>query len=116
MNFYEAVFIVRQEVSTAHVESVAQEMVQLIESLGGEVTKTELCGLRTLAYPINKSKKGYYVLFNIANPNNNIQELEKKFRMHEDVIRFMIVKVKKLENTPSALMRRGNENKDYKGE
>ena len=112
MNFYEAVFIVKQDASTSHVETITQEIVKLIKELGGEITKTEFCGLRTLAYPIRKNHKGYYVLLNIANKNNNIGELERKFRLHEDIIRSLIVKVDKLENSPSALMRRGNENRD----
>ena len=116
MNFYEAVFIVRQEASTSHVEAVTQELVKLIESFGGEVSKTEFCGLRPLAYPIKKNRKGYYVLLNIANPNNNIQELEKKFKLHEDIIRFLIIKVDELEDSPSVLMRKVNESRDYKGE
>ena len=116
MNFYEAVFIVRQEASTSHVEAVTQELVKLIESFGGAVSKTEFCGLRQLAYPIKKNRKGYYVLLNVSSPSNNICELEKKFKLHEDIIRFLIIKVEKLENSPSVLMRKVNEVKEYKGE
>lgn len=109
MNFYEAVFIVRQGASTSHVETITQEVVSFIKSLGGEVTKTEFCGLKQLAYPIKKNNKGYYVLLNIANENNNINALERKFRLHEDIIRSLIIRVDKLENNPSALLRRPNE-------
>ncbi len=115
MNFYEAVFIVRQVASTSHVETITQEVVNFINSLGGEVTKTEFCGLKQLAYPIKKNNKGYYVLLNIANKNNNISELERKFRLHEDIIRSLIVRVDELENSPSALLRRPNESRE-KGE
>ena len=41
MNFYEAVFIVRQEASSSHVESVAQEVISVVKGFGGDVTKTE---------------------------------------------------------------------------
>ena len=112
MNFYEAVFIVRQGASTSHVETITQEVVGFIKELGGEVTKTEFCGLKQLAYPIKKNNKGYYVLLNIANKNNNINELERKFRLHEDIIRSLIIRVDKLENSPSALMRRTNNDKN----
>lgn len=112
--FYEIVFIVRQEASTSHVESVTNEVADLIKNLGGEIAKTEFCGLRTLAYPIKKSRKGYYVLLNVSIPNR-IDEVERLFRLHEDVIRFMIIRVNKLDNKPSALMRRERE-KLSKGE
>lgn len=112
MNFYEAVFIVRQGASTAHVETITKEVVDFIKSLGGNVTKTEFCGLKQLAYPIKKNNKGYYVLLNIANKDNNINELERKFRLHEDIIRSLIIRVDKLENNPSALLRRPNESRE----
>ena len=112
--FYELVFIVRQEASTSHVETVTNEIVELIKSLGGEIAKTEFCGLRTLAYPIKKSRKGYYVLLNISLPSK-ISEIERLFRLHEDVIRYMIIRVNELDNKPSALMRRERE-KVSKGE
>ena len=105
--FYEVVFIVKQDASTSHVESVTNEIADLVKNLGGELAKTEFCGLRTLAYPIKKSRKGYYVLLNISLPSR-VNELERLLRLHEDVIRSMIVKVNELDNKPSALMRREN--------
>lgn len=109
MNFYEAVFIVRQESSSSHVESIAQDAISVVKGAGGDVTKTEFCGLRTLAYPINKCKKGHYVLLNLVANADAIKEIERRFRINEDVIRSLIVKVDKLDNTPSALMK-----KEYK--
>ncbi len=109
MNFYEAVFIVRQEASSSHVESVAQDVISVVKGFGGDVTKTEFCGLRTLAYPINKCQKGHYVLLNLVANADAIKELERRFRINEDVIRSLVVKVDKLDNSPSALMK-----KEYK--
>ena len=106
MNFYEAVFIVRQDASSSHVESVAQEAISVIKDFGGEITKTEFCGLRNLAYPISKSKRGHYVLLNLVANADGIKELERKFRLNEDIIRFLTIKVEKLDNNPSALMKR----------
>lgn len=106
MNFYEIVFIVKQDASASHVESVAQEMATVIKDHEGEVTKTEFCGLRNFAYPINKSRRGHYILLNVIGTAAGIQEVERKMRLNEDIIRFLIVKVEKLDNNPSALMRR----------
>lgn len=106
MNFYEVVFIVKQDASASHVESVAQECVSLIKEHSGDVTKTEFCGLRTLAYPIKKNKRGHYVLLNVASEKDGIIEFERRLRLNEDILRFLIVKVEKLDNNPSALMRR----------
>ena len=106
MSFYETVFIVRQEASSSHVESLAQDAIATIKEFGGDITKTEFCGLRNLAYPINKCKKGHYVLLNLISNSEGIKELERKFNLSEDVIRYLIIKVDQLDNNPSALMRR----------
>ena len=106
MSFYETVFIVRQDASSSHVESVAQEAISVIKEFGGDITKTEFCGLRNLAYPINKCKRGHYVLLNVISNPDGVKELERKFRLSEDVIRFLIIKVDHLDNNPSALMKR----------
>ncbi|MDR3030878.1 MAG: 30S ribosomal protein S6 [Holosporales bacterium] len=106
MSFYEAVFIIKQDASASHVESVAQEAVSIIKDNGGEVTKTEFCGLRNLAYPINKCKRGYYVLLNISIDSSKIKEFERRLKLNEDICRFLIIKVDKLDNNPSALMRK----------
>ncbi|MDR1333481.1 MAG: 30S ribosomal protein S6 [Holosporales bacterium] len=106
MKFYEVVFVVRSDASSSHVGTITDSMVAVIKEFGGEVTKTEFCGLRYLAYPIKKSKSGHYVLLNIALASAGLAELERRLTLDEDVIRFLIVKVDKLDNNPSALMRR----------
>ena len=111
-NYYEVVFIIKQSSSSGHVESLANEFVSLIESNGGSVTKTELCGLRSLAYPIKKNTKGHYVLLNVSCSVDCIKEFERKINISEDVIRYLVIKVEKLDSNPSALIRRAS-GKDY---
>ncbi|MDR1288832.1 MAG: 30S ribosomal protein S6 [Holosporales bacterium] len=106
MKFYETVFIVKQDASSSHVEAVAQEIISVIKEQGGEVTKTEFCGLRYLAYPIKKNRRGHYVLLNIAIDPSGINELERKLRLNEDIVRFLTVSTDRLDNSPSALMKR----------
>jgi small subunit ribosomal protein S6 len=106
MKLYETVFIVKQDASPGHIESIANEVADTIKNTGGDVTKTEFCGLRTLAYTIKKNKRGHFVLMNVACTPDCVKELERKFRINEDVIRFLIVRVERLDNNPSALMRR----------
>jgi small subunit ribosomal protein S6 len=106
MKFYEVVFIVKHDVSASHVERVAQECVSVIKEGGGDVTKTEFCGLRYLAYPIRKNKRGHYVLLNVICPSDTVKELERRMRLNEDIIRSLIIRVEKLDNEPSALMKR----------
>lgn len=104
MRLYEAVFIARQEITPAQVETMTQGFISTIKSFGGEVTKTEFCGLRPLAYPIKKSTKGHYVLMNISVEPKGINEMERQMKLNEDVLRILTVKVEKLDPNPSHLM------------
>lgn|SRR3989338_2369319 len=104
MKLYESVFIVRQDVTAAQVETLTQNFVKLIRDEGGEVSKTEFIGLRNLAYTIKKNKKGHYVLMNIkANPST-ILEMSRLMKLNEDIIRHMTITIEAHDNSPSPLM------------
>lgn len=106
MPLYECVFIVRQDIPATQVETLASGFAEIVTKHGGKVEKTEQWGLRTLAYRINKNKKGHYVLFNLDAPPAAVTELERNLRLHEDILRFMTVAVEELEAGPSAILRK----------
>lgn len=108
MPLYEHVFIARQDLSEAQVKSIKETYKKHISSSGGKVTKDEYWGLRTLAYQIKKNKKGHYVLLNIDAPAPAVQEMERQLRINDDILRHLTVKVDELDNEPSAMMRRHN--------
>lgn len=112
MPYYESVFIARQDIPATQVEALTTSFSGIITSNGGKVTKTEQWGLRTLAYRIRKNKKGHYVLLNIDAPSDAVVEMERNMRLHEDVLRFMTVKVEELEEGPSVMMRRDDRDGD----
>ncbi|MDR2902600.1 MAG: 30S ribosomal protein S6 [Lactobacillales bacterium] len=104
MPFYEHVFIVRQDATPAKVAELADKYTSVIQKEGGKVTKREDWGLRTLAYKIQKNRKGYYTLLNIDAPAKAIIEMERLMRFDENLLRFLTVKVDALEEGPSAMM------------
>jgi small subunit ribosomal protein S6 len=106
MPFYESVFIARQDVPAAQVETLATSFADIVRAQGGQVAKTEQWGLRNLTYRIKKNKKGHYVLFNLDAPPAAVTELERNMRLNEDVLRFLTVRVEELETGPSAMMRK----------
>jgi len=125
MPFYEHVFIARQDISSAQVDSLTSTFSALVKEHGGKIEKTEYWGVRTLAYRIKKNRKGHYVLFNLDAPTNAVQELERNERLNEDILRYMTIRVEELEEGPSVLMRnrsdrdespkeRGNYDRDKK--
>lgn len=113
MRYYETVFIARQDVTSNQVESMTQHYTSVIKEHGGEVTKTEFCGLRPLAYPIKKNKKGHYVLLNIAVKPEGIAEVERQMKISEDILRYLSVRVDALDNNPSALMQQRHYREDF---
>jgi small subunit ribosomal protein S6 len=102
--FYEVVFIVRQDAASVLVESITMDITKVIKDSGGDVTKTEFCGVRQFAYPIKKNRKGHYVLLNVSCDGSVIAELERRLRINENVLRYLSVLVDSLDNNPSALM------------
>lgn len=69
------------------------KMVQdLIEKSDGKNLKTNHLGRRQLAYPIKKSEEGIYVIFNFDAQGNIAQELEKKLKLEEAVLRHLILR------------------------
>lgn len=105
MAFYEHIFIARQDIQPQQVEAISKDLTKIVEDNGGKVTKTEQWGLRSLAYRVKKYKKGHYVLLNIDGSADAVSELERNERLHEDVVRFMTVKVEKLEDGDSVVVR-----------
>ena len=104
MPYYESVFIARQDASAGQVDGIADAFGELIGSHGGRVTKREYWGLRNLAYRIKKNRKGHFVLFNIDAPAAAVQEFERNMRLHEDILRYLTIRVDELDDTPSPMM------------
>ncbi len=105
MPFYESTFIVRPDASPQQVETLAEEVEGMIKEHGGAVTKTEMWGLKSLAYRMKKSRKGHYVFMNVDASGDTIHELERNFRINEDVIRYLNIRVEELDPEPTAMMK-----------
>ena len=109
MPFYENVFIARQDVTSAQVEALTDQLTTLLKERGGDVKKREYWGLRNLAFRIKKNRKGHYVLLNIEAPPSALHEMERTMRINEDVLRFLTIKVDALEDGPSAMLQKRDE-------
>ncbi|MEI9926744.1 MAG: 30S ribosomal protein S6 [Sphingomonas sp.] len=107
MALYEHVFLARQDLAQAQVDTLAETATRIVEEGKGKVVKTESWGLRSLAYRIAKNRKAHYVLLEIDAPAGVVAELERQTQINEDVIRYMTVKVDGHEEGPSVMMRKG---------
>lgn len=104
MPLYESVYIARPDISATQVEALTADMTKILEENGGKVTKDEYWGLKSLAYRIKKNRKGHYSLLNIDCPPAALSEMERNMRIHEDVLRYMSIRVDEHELEPSVMM------------
>jgi small subunit ribosomal protein S6 len=115
MAYYEHVLIARQDISSQAVDQLAEEFAGIITANGGQVTKTENWGLRTLAYRIKKNRKGHYVMMNIDAPPAAVAEMERLEKINEDIVRAMTIRVEELDAEPSPVLRTRDERDDRRG-
>jgi small subunit ribosomal protein S6 len=105
MPLYEHVFLTRQDASNAQVDALTDQFKGVIAGLGGKVTKNEYWGVKSLSFRIRKNRKAHFSFFNVDAPPAAIAEMERQMSINEDVIRFMTIRVEKLEDGPSVMMK-----------
>ncbi len=91
MNTYESIIIVNPQVDEAKLKSIEEQYTGLINE-HGNVESVENMGKKKLAYEIKKHKEGTYMLFNFKAKPDFIQELERNYRISDDIIKFITVK------------------------
>ncbi len=116
MALYEQILIARQDISSAQVDGLIDQLKQIAEDNGAKIAKEEYWGLKTMAYRIKKNRKGHYVLFNIDGPSAAIKEMERNMRLHEDVLRYLTLRVDEFEEGPSVMMQNRRDRRERRGE
>ncbi len=97
MNFYEHTIIARQDTPASSIKQLQEKYTKIIEGNDGKIIKFENWGLMHLSYLIKKNKKGNYMHFKLEGNGKTIQELEKNAKLDKNLLRFLTVKVKKLD-------------------
>ena len=97
MNFYEHTIIARQDVGASQLKQIQEKYTDLVAKNEGKVLKTENWGLLNLSYLIKRNKKGNYIHFKIEGSGKTIAELEKSEKIDKSLLRYLTVKVKKLD-------------------
>jgi small subunit ribosomal protein S6 len=106
MPLYEHVFISRQDLSNAQAEGLIEHFGAVLADNGGQVIGSEYWGVKTMAYKINKNRKGHYAFMKTDAPAPAVQEMERLMRLHDDVMRVMTIKVDEHEDGPSVQMQK----------
>ena len=106
MPLYEHVFISRQDLSNAQAEGLIEHFSAVLTDNGGKVVEHEYWGVKTMAYKINKNRKGHYAFLRSDAPSAAVQEMERLMRLHDDVMRVLTIKVDKHGEGPSIQMQK----------
>jgi small subunit ribosomal protein S6 len=112
MPLYESTFIARQDLSKQDVTKLAENFSAIIEQGGGKVIKNEYWGLKSLAYKINKSRRGHYNMLGIDASAEALKEMERNMRINENIVRVLTVRVDELDTAPSAMMNQSRGRED----
>ena len=104
MPSYEHVFICRQDLTSTQAETLAEEFKGTLKDNGGKVVGSEYWGLRSIAYRMNKNRKGHYFMFKLESNSKAVAEMERLMNIHEDIMRFLTIKVKEHTDEPSIMV------------
>jgi small subunit ribosomal protein S6 len=96
---YEGMYILSATLSDESRKKAFEKITDGIVQKGGEIHKIHDQGRRKLAYEIDGKREGfYYVLFFTA-PTASITDLWKDYQLHEDLIRYMTMRVENVQET-----------------
>jgi small subunit ribosomal protein S6 len=90
---YESVVILAPEMPDDDIRNFTEKYSELIKTNGGEIIKIEDWGFKRLAYLVKKKEKGRYILFDFVGVPALITELERQFKITEEVLKFLSVKI-----------------------
>ena len=91
MNKYESVIIIRPAVDEEGLKALEDKFTGLINE-NGKSEEVTYMGLKKLAYEINKNREAHYVLINFEAKPEFIKELERVYRITDEVLKFIVVR------------------------
>lgn len=91
MNKYEIMFIVKTTLDEATVKKTVKDLESIITTMKGKVIDTKDMGQRELAYPIKKEISGFYYVLTVEASNDALNELDRKARINENIIRHQVI-------------------------
>ena len=103
MALFEHVLILKQSLSSNELSNELKNHADILSELEGNVVYQESWGMRNLAYPIKNNKKAFYEFMNIEIPQANVDVLNSKLNLNENIIRYLSIKVKSFSETPTLM-------------
>ncbi|MDL2220494.1 30S ribosomal protein S6 [Eubacteriales bacterium OttesenSCG-928-N14] len=92
MNNYEVMYIINPELDDETRAALVERFSGIVTSGGGNVEKVDDWGKRKLAYEIEDRFEGHYILMHFAAEPDLPSELERNFRINENIMRYMVIR------------------------
>tara|TARA_E500000178_G_scaffold309037_1_gene323070 strand:+ start:352 stop:735 length:384 start_codon:yes stop_codon:yes gene_type:complete len=105
MQLYETIYIVKQDISADDLKAVEDKYENLLKLNKASIEYKENWGFRTLAYKINNNKKGYYYLIVFNSEAQAVAEMERNFKIDENIIRYLTTKINTVPKEPTPIMK-----------
>ncbi|MCP9468551.1 MAG: 30S ribosomal protein S6 [Nitrospira sp.] len=95
MRIYESLFIIRPSLSDEETTALIDKMKSVADKAGAQFIKAENLGKKKLAYEVRRERKGTYAYFYFKAPNQTVGELERAYRLEDNIIKFLTVQHEK---------------------
>ena len=105
MQLYETIYIVKQDLDIKSIKDLEEKYDNLLKLNKATVEYKENWGLRNLAYKIQNYKKGYYFMVVFNGEKETVSELERNFRIDENIIRYLTSKIDTIPTEPTPIMK-----------
>ena len=92
MRHYENLVILKPTLTAEEMNAAIAQIENNITKDGGEIVARDAKGMKRLAYEINKNARGYFHIMYFKIAPTAIEEIERLYRINEDVLRFVTVK------------------------
>lgn len=93
MRNYEALYIVKPELSEEEQKAVAKKFADIVTQNGGEVIKLDIWGKCKLAYEVQKLREGIYILMQFKAEPRVAQEVQRVLKITDEVVRHLLVRM-----------------------
>ena len=93
MTEYEVTYILRPSLEESEVEQRTNAIAEIVKNQGGEVNAVERLGKKRLAYEIKDVREGNYIVMQFRSQPPVSKELERQLKLHEDVLRALVVRL-----------------------
>jgi small subunit ribosomal protein S6 len=92
MNKYELAVVISAAMDEEAVKAELESIKEMVTKLGGTIEKVDEWGKRRLAYEINKTNEGFYTFIAFDSESDTPNEIEKRMRIRENVLRYLVVR------------------------